>query len=229
MLLVFISIQHTFLFDWGSWESTVYSFQLVRSQRQTDRNINTISHRCYPINILTFKHGGILKIFYIQTIYISVDHCPPKQMRMEMGESCCTGHFKFLASELTLLCLPQSIIGMQLYVLTPCPPLSVWKKHIIHWHILHGPRPGCPRHDVFKVVQALHSQHKNRGDEYDFLLLHFIFSECLNQTRGKNSSSSWVNNSVKHGLGWQIIVGFLPQQNGLCPSSEHLILLSCCF
>ena len=43
-----------------------------------------------------------MKIFYIQTIYISVDHCPPKQMRMEMGESCCTGHFKFLASELTL-------------------------------------------------------------------------------------------------------------------------------
>ena len=121
MLLVFISIQHTFLFDWGSWESTVYSFQLVRSQHQTDRNINTISHRCYPINILTFKHGGILKIFYIQTIYISVDHCPPKQMRMEMGESCCTGHFKFLASELTLR-LPQRIIGMQLTVLTPCPP-----------------------------------------------------------------------------------------------------------
>ena len=101
LVFIFISIQHIFLFDWGSWtHSTVYSFQLVKSQ--TDRNINTISHRCYPINILTFKHGGILKIFYIQTIYISVDHCPPKQMRMEMGESCCTGHFKFLASELTL-------------------------------------------------------------------------------------------------------------------------------
>ena len=117
------------LFDWGSWtQRTVYSFQLVRSQHQTDRNINTISHRCYPINILTFKHGGILKIFYIQTIYISVDHCPPKQMRMEMGESCSTGHFKFLASELTLR-LPQSIIGMQLDVLTPYPP-SQFERNI---------------------------------------------------------------------------------------------------
>ena len=135
-MLVFISIQHIVLFDWGSWthSTAVYSFQLVKSQ--TDRNINTISHRCYPINILTFKHGGILKIFYIQTIYISVDHCPPKQMRMEMGESWCTGHFKFLASELTTAFTTDNHWGA-----VEClrPPPSVRKKHIIHWHSLHGP------------------------------------------------------------------------------------------
>ena len=138
-----------------------------------------------------------MKIFYIQTIYISVDHCPPKQMRMEMGESCCTGHFKFLASELTTAFTREHHWDAA-QCLHP-EPLSRKETYHSLTHILHGPRPGCPRHDVFKVVQALHSQHKNRGDENNFLLLHFIFRARTKQ-RDKNSSS-WVNNSVKHGLG----------------------------
>ena len=71
-----------------------------------------------------------MKIFYIQTIYISVDHCPPKQMRMEMGESCCTGHFKFLASELTTAFTTEH---HWCAVKDVCiPPPSDRKKHIIH-------------------------------------------------------------------------------------------------